>query len=369
MGMRAAAAKIVPPLALILVPAITFAVMFRVSYASGSMAIDFHTEIYPEAKELLKGQNPFPAPTADLSQASNHIWPPLAGYLAAPLTVFSPNVADIIIVFVGIACFGAALWTVGVRDWRVYGASVLWAPVISEVKTAHLSLILCLFVAVVWQSRERTAIPGITLGVAIGLKFFLWPLILWLAALRRWREAGIAAATAAGSLLLVLPFIGIFEYARLLRRLGSAFDYFSFTPYGILAQAGAPGIWSRVAALTVGVTCLAVAWRRRSFALSIAAALLLSPIVWFDYFAITAIPLAVVRPRFSWIWLLPILTWGVSLPGTGIGVLTQGVRVLAIFGVIVWYTERRENETLASRTNELPRGSGPGTGRQVPIKA
>lgn len=340
--MRAAVTRIVPPLALIVVPVIALVIMFRISYASGGLAIDFQTEIYPEAQELLKGQNPFPEPTADLTQASNHIWPPLVGYVAAPLTLFSPNVANVIIVFAGLISFGAALWTVGVRDWRVYGASVMWGPVISEMKVAHLSLVLCLLVALVWRTRTRTAIPGIALGVAVGLKFFLWPLIVWLLAVRRWREAGIAAATAAASLLLVLPFISIFEYARLLRRLGSAFDYFSFTPYGILAQAGAPGTFSRIASLAIGLAVLALAWRRHSFTLFVAAALLLSPIVWFDYFALTAIPLAVVRPKFSWVWLLPILTWGVSLPGVGIDVLTNGIRVLAVFGVVIWYAERHE---------------------------
>ena len=342
MGIRVAATRIVPPVALILVPLVAFAIMFRISYGNGSFAIDFHNEIYPEAKELLRGQDPFPSPTADLTRGSNHIWPPLVGYVAIPLTLLSPSAADIVMVFLGIACFGAALWTVGVRDWRVYGGSLLWAPVIGEMRTAHLSLILCFLVALVWRTRARTAVPGLVLGFAIGLKFFLWPLIPWLASMRRWREAGIAIATAAASLLLLLPFIGILEYARLLRRLGAAFDQDSFSPYGVLVQAGAPSSVARVTTFVVGAAFLAIAWRRRSFALFIAAALLLSPIVWLDYFAITAIPLAVVRPTFSWVWLLPILTWGVPSSGAGIGVLTQTIRVMAVFAAIVWYTERRE---------------------------
>jgi hypothetical protein len=342
MQIRAAAAKIVPPLALIVVPLIAYVMVFRIGRADGSFAIDFHNEIYPEAKELLKGQNPFPELTADLTRGSNHIWPPLAGYVAAPLTLLSPAAADIVIVLLGIASFGAALWLVGVRDWRVYGAASLWGPVIGEMRTAHLSLILCLLVAIVWRARARSAVPGLTLGLAIGLKLFLWPLILWLAASRRWREAGIAAATAAASLLLLLPTIGILEYARLLRRLGAAFDQDAFAPYGVLVQLGAPSPVARVVGLGVGITVLAVAWRRRSFALSVAAALLLSPIVWLDYFALTAVPLAVVRPTFSWAWLLPILTFGIPSSGAGAGVPTRTIWVLAVFTVVVWYTERCE---------------------------
>ena len=160
--------------------------------------------------------------------------------------------------------------------------------------------------------------------------------------MRKWREAGIAALTAAASLLLLLPFIGILEYARILRRLGAAFDQDGFTPYGVLMQAGAPSPIARVVTFAIGGAFLAFAWRRRSFALFVAAALLLSPIVWLDYFALTAIPLAVVRPTFSWVWLLPILTWGVPSSGAGLGVLSQTIRVMAVFVVVVWYTERRE---------------------------
>ena len=64
---------------------------------------------------------------------------------------------------------------------------------------------------------------------------------------------------------------------------------------------------------------LAGMWRYRSFALAIAAALVLSPIVWLDYFALAALPLALARPRLSAIWFLPIATWGLEGAGLGIG--------------------------------------------------
>jgi len=342
MGMRAAAAKIVPPLALIVVPVIAYVNMFHLARSNGTFAIDFRNEIYPEAQQLLRGQNPFPSATADLRHGSNHIWPPLVGYAAAPLTALPPAAAEVVIAVFGIACFGAALWIVGVRDWRVYGAASLWGSVIGEMRVAHLSLILCLLAAIVWRTRARTAVAGLTLGFAIGLKFFVWPLAVWLASLRRWWEAGIAAATGAATLLLLLPFVGILEYVRLLRRLSAAFDQDAYSPYGLLIQAGAGSTVARGVWLALGAAVLALAWRRRSFALFVAAALLLSPIVWLDYFALTAVPLAVVRPTFSWVWLLPVLTFGIPSSGAGIGLTTQTLRVLAVFAVVVWYTERRE---------------------------
>ena len=340
--MRLAAARILTPIALIVVPIVSYVFLFQIAWTDNSFAIDFHNEIYPEAKELWHAMHASPSGNADLAYGSNHVWPPLVGYVAIPLTALSPSAADFVIALIGVACFGAALWTVGVRDWRVYGAASLWGPVINEMRTAHLTLILCLLVAILWRTRERTAIPGLVLGLAVALKIFLWPLALWLLSLRRWREAAIAAAAAAASLLLLLPFGGILPYARLLRRLGAEFDQDSYNPYGLLAQVGAPSAVARIVSLAIGLGILALAYRRRSFALSVAGALLLSPIVWLDYFALTAIPLAVVRPRFSWVWLLPILTFGMFSAGAGIGVTTNTIRVLIIFTVVVWYTQRLE---------------------------
>ena len=156
---------------------------------------------------------------------------------------------------------------------------------------------------------------GITVGVALALKFFLWPLVIWLAALRRWRDAAIAAGFALATLLLVLPFISLPEYARLLRRLGTTFDQDSFSPFGLSRSWGHPiasRTWSQ---LVIGIVVLAIAWRLQSFVLFVAAALLLSPIVWLDYYAVLAVPLAIVRPRLSVLWLLPLLTWGITSAG------------------------------------------------------
>ena len=68
-----------------------------------------------------------------------------------------------------------------------------------------------------------------------------------------------------------------------------------------------------------GAMLLAGTWRYRSFTLALAAALVLSPIVWLDYFALAAVPLALARPRLSVVWFLPLATWGLSGAGLGIG--------------------------------------------------
>ena len=50
---------------------------------------------------------------------------------------------------------GLALWLVGVRDWRVYGAAALWPQVIGEIRISHLTPVLCLLAAIVWRTGTR----------------------------------------------------------------------------------------------------------------------------------------------------------------------------------------------------------------------
>ena len=83
--------------------------MFVVGVRGGPLAGDFHHELYPEAKFLLQGENPFPEATWDPTAQSNLIWPPLAGYLVSPLTVLPVGFADVVIIAIGLACFAASL--------------------------------------------------------------------------------------------------------------------------------------------------------------------------------------------------------------------------------------------------------------------
>jgi len=341
-GIRAALQRSLPYVLFAGLPAVVVVTMFVIGLRSGPLALDFHHELYPEAKEILAGRAPFPAAGTDLTRGENYVWPPLAALLVSPLTLLPPTVADVAIGLLGLACIGAALWLVGARDWRVYGVTALWPQVIGEIRISHLTPVLCLLAAIVWRYRDSTVRPGLALGLAGAVKFFLWPLGLWLIALRNARAALLAATAAAASLLLVLPFTGLDAFARLLVDLGRAFDQDSYSPFGLLVRLGASDALARSVTLALGVVLLVVMWRRRSFALAIAASLALAPIVWFDYYALAAVPLGVARPRLSAVWFLPLVTWG--LPSSGIATdEVWGVgRVLVVFAAVLWVSARAE---------------------------
>jgi hypothetical protein len=185
-------------------------------------------------------------------------------------------------------------------------------------------------------------IAGWPVGLAIGVKFFVWPLAVWLFALRRIRGAALAALIAAGSLLLVLPFMGLVDYFDALSALGRHFDQDAYTVFGLLVQLGVGETAARATMILCGLSLVVGTWRFRSFTLAIAASLTLTPIVWLDYFALAAVPLAIVRPILSPIWLLPLLTWGAPGTGLGIGDPLQILRVLLVFTVLLGVAARAE---------------------------
>jgi hypothetical protein len=247
-----------------------------------------------------------------------------------------------------------SLRLVGVRDWRVYGAFALWPQVIGEIRVSHLTPILCLLLALVWRYRDARFAPGVALGLAGAIKFFLWPVGIWLAAIGRLRELLVAAAVAAASLLLVLPFTSLHDYFHVLVELGRTFDQDSYSPFGFLMQIGAPEALARAVMLALGALLLIGCWRRQSLGLAVAAALVLSPIVWLDYYAVAAIPLAVVLPRLTWVWLAPLATWGLLSAGIGAGNGWGSGRVLIVFGLVFAVIVRAERHAEAEGKRHSP---------------
>jgi hypothetical protein len=229
----------------------------------------------------------------------------------------------------------------------VYGVFAMWPQVIGEIRVSHLTPVLCVLLALAWRYRDVRFAPGLAVGLAGAIKFFLWPLGIWLAAIGRARETLVAALVAGASLLLVLPFTGLEDYARTLIELGKDFDQDSYSPFGFLMQLGVSETPARIVTYALGAILLVACRRRASLGLAVAAALVLSPIVWLDYYAVAAIPLAVVRPRLSLVWLAPLATWGLLSAGIGAGNGWGSARVLIVFAIVFAVIVRGERQAEA----------------------
>jgi hypothetical protein len=297
--------RVAPPAFLAVLPLCLLALVVAAEYAGDKVAVDFSKAFYPAAVDVLHGNSPYPGDVG-IGRGAAYVYTPVTAFLFSPFTAVPLGVAQGIVSIALIACFVFTPWVAGVRDWRVVGAMLLWAPFVSGLQTANLTFLLGFLAALAWRFRDRRLAPGLLIGLAIALKPLLWPLAVWLLATRRYASAAVAAAMGALSILLVLPYASLGDFVSFVSRHSDAMDDRGYTLFALLAEAGAPEPIARAVWLGVGLAVLVLG--RKSFVLCLAAALLLSPIVWLHYFALLAVALAILRAPLV-AWLLPLLMW------------------------------------------------------------
>jgi hypothetical protein len=324
-------------------PVLAVLALFASAIEDDVIAMDFH-QFYGAAETILRGDDPYLAAGEPLTAwGGPYPYPPLPALLAAPLTALPFDVAGLLLMAALVVVALATLFVLGVSDWRCYGLVLLWPPVISAIQTANLTLWLALLAALAWRYRDRTLAPAASIGVTLAAKFFLWPLVVWLAATRRLRSAALTCAVGAGLLVLswwVIGFAGFVDYPDLLRRLEETVGEDSYTAYIVGLDAGLPSPVARAVWLALGVGLLAgvVALGRRgdegpAFVLALAAALALTPIVWLHYFALLVVVVALAQQRLGLVWFVPLGL--VITPGSGHPTPVETAATLAIAALTV----------------------------------
>jgi alpha-1,2-mannosyltransferase len=312
-----------------------------------AVAFDFSHAYLPAAHAVLAGRSPFPAATAAaLAPRTAFVYPPLTAYLAAPFTAISTGWAESVATALAVAAVISILLVVGVRDWRCYMVVFLWEPTYSAIQTGNVNLLLALGLALVWRYRDRPATAALITGAMFALKPFMWPVLVWLVCTRRFRTAFAGSAAAAFFVLApwaAIGFAGLGRYPHLLNVLSKVEGQDAYTIRALLGGV-APTRLAEVVGILVGVAALAAAVRvgardeRRSFALGVAGCLLLSPIVWMDYFVLLLVVVGVLVGRFGPAWLLPLLFW--ISPQVGNGAAWQTAACLAVGAATVWLAIR-----------------------------
>jgi alpha-1,2-mannosyltransferase len=307
-------------------------------------AYDFEQAFYPAARHVLAGASPFPPVThAALSTGTAFVYPPFTAVLVAPLALLPLPVAAVLFTLLLTASAVLALYVLDVRDWRCYAAIFLWPPVLSGLQTANLTLLLALGAALVWRFRDRRVVAAAGTAVLLALKLFLWPLVVWLLATRR-VVCGVQALAAAVVITFaawaVIGFAGLTEYVPLLRLFSEIVERAGYTPLSIALKAGIGFDVARGLTLGIGVllvaTIVLLGRRRRdeeAFVAAIAASVLCSPVCWLHYYALFIVPLAILRPRYSALWLLPFVVIGA--PAAADGASWWAGIVIATFAVLL----------------------------------
>lgn len=358
--------------ALIVLPALFVGTMLVVALLSGTMAVDGANNYLPAARDLIHGRSPYSV--ADIPGGTVFASPPLAALIFVPLLVLPLTPAELVMSFVMLVCVLGAVRLLGVRDWRCYAATCLWLPTLFEFQTANLSGLLVLLTAAVWRYRDRRLAAALAAGLLVALKLYGWPLIVFLLVSRRIRAALGAVVVAAAAALLpwaAFGFRGLGGFPHLLTAMTHAEAREGYWIANLFSPLGS---WSVAQGLAyaVGALLLVASSRvrdeRRLFLLCLGATLALSPIVWMHYFVVLAVVLAIRVPRFSAIWLLPVVLWlapdSQHHPhGNPFNVVAwwQVALVCLTVGVVLFHALRRDASAhlslLALRPRWLPRSS------------
>ena len=289
---------------------------------------DFGYVFLAAANDVLAGRSPYMDPDEfEGPPQAPYAYPPVLALVVTPLAllpekthgVFVPGALFVLLL---VAATIAGLWLLGVGDWRCYPFALLAPVTLEGFEYGAIGPVLLLLIAVAWRYRDRMPVAASATGGAVVLKLFLWPLLAWLVVTRRVRTAAVAGAIAVGLALVswaVIGFGGIGDYPGLLRKLVDVEAENSYSAFAILRTIGAPELVARLLVVAVGGILLVLAWQaarasrlpeserdRRSLTLTLAAAIVLTPILWLHYLVLLFVPIALARPRLSALWLVPL---------------------------------------------------------------
>ena len=273
--------------------------------STGWLALDFKLGA---AQRLVDGETLYPPGTS-----GEYPYPPLWAMLASPLLLLPTLVAQYTACALCAAAFVAALWVIGVRDPFCFAAAIVSGPVVSVSQVGNVSAFVALLLALGYRYN------GAPVGLAVALKLYAWPLVLWSAMRRGLRDLALGLTVAAAAVFVpwaAIGFDGIERFVSVVRDVTADQPTYAL-PTGV--------------GIAVTALALAAMWARRadavgSFSFAVLAMLAASPVLWGFYFSAVFLPLALRRPRFSAAWLLPLLA-----------VLIEGTEYrLVFFALLVW---------------------------------
>lgn len=182
--------------------------------------------------------------------------------------------------------------------------------------------------ALAWRYRHGVGSLSAILALVVSIKLFLWLLLAWTLSTRRFRASVFAAAVGASvtfAAWAAIGFAGFRSYPNLRNELGNE------ASYSIVAVSEKFGYGERAGDATTAVLGglllgLVLHYARRgddlrAFTCALGAALALSPSLW-QHYLVLVVPVALARPRFSSLWLGPIVLCVCLRAANGEGVQT-----------------------------------------------
>jgi Glycosyltransferase family 87 len=246
------------------------------------------------------------------------VYPAFANVAVVPLGLLPFWAAGAIWTLLSIAAMVGGLWLLGVRDWRCIAVALLSWPFLFGAFLGAVGPFLVLGAGAAWRWRERVWPCAGAVAAIVATKIFPWPLGVWLLVTRRWRAAaaaiGLCLALTLGAWALI-GFEGLAQYPRMLQDMTVLQEGRAVSVVTVLVVAGVPSSVAGAVAIALALGIIGLAWRlsrrpggdRMAFGLAVIAALTGTPIVWSHYMVLLFVPIALCSPRFSRIWLLPLV--------------------------------------------------------------
>ncbi|MGH2889390.1 MAG: glycosyltransferase family 87 protein, partial [Solirubrobacteraceae bacterium] len=323
----------------LLLPALLIAGPLLASMAVGvdthNLLYDFKGGLYNAGVAILHGNSPYRgvflahqaaimrAGHIALGETTRHpfsvpVYPAAANVAILPLSALPLWPAASIYTLGSIAAMLGGIWLLGVRDWRCFALVSLSWPFLYGMYLGAINPFLVLGAGVAWRWRDRLWPPALGLATIIALKIFPWTLGAWLLFTRRWRALAltvVACGVVTFGAWAAIGFHGLAQYPQMLSNVSYLQEGRADSVVTALVVAGVGPSFASVVAIVLALGVLGLAWRaarrpdgdRRAFGLVVIAALTGTPIVWEHYMVLVFIPIAMLSPRVSRLWLVPVV--------------------------------------------------------------
>lgn len=327
-------------------PLLVAGLAFYFAFSGGYAAGDFTHSFLVAGWRELHGADPYHWTRDQILRNVSFPYPALVAILLEPFALLPGGMAAGLYLVVCIAAFAAGMYVMGVRDWRIYGVTVLWSPVLIGWQTGNFTLPLVLGLAVLWRYRDRPWLAGFVAAALISIKPILFPVGVWVIATERYRAAVSGAAFGVALNALSWTLVGWNEFGRWLHLVSLQSADLYKEGYSLIALVshlgGSYGLGTAVEiviSLALLAACVRLGRIRQeaaAFVVAIGVCLSASPLIDQHYFALLAVPLAMAFPRLGWPWLVPLMLW--LCPATGGAAWQVGLWLLVAAATTVTVT-------------------------------